>query len=228
MISTAAFLALAIQCAPDVAPDTLTRIVKTESGFNPWAIGVVGKSLKRQPQTKEEALAAVKQLVKENANFSIGLAQINRQYFNADDAEEIFSPCTNLKMSSDLIKDCYSRALKSSANEQQALLKTFSCYYSGNYTRGFVKENNGTSYVDRVVAVNTTGIKANGIKVPALNDEGIPEQSPRQERPTYDAWDVLQQYPKYSVPTQSNSAPTQGISEPSADTTQEEQTDVKS
>ncbi|PCQ45094.1 lytic transglycosylase domain-containing protein [Citrobacter freundii] len=216
MISTATFLALAIQCAPDVAPDTLARIVKTESGFNPWAIGVVGKSLKRQPQNKEEALAAVKQLVKEKANFSIGLGQINRQYFDADNAEAVFSPCTNLKMSSNLLKDCYVRALKSSADEQQALLKTFSCYYSGNYTRGFVKENNGTSYVDRVVAVNTTGIK-----VPALNDNGIPEQSPRQERPTYDSWDVLQQYPKYS-------APTQGISEPSADTTQEEQTDVKS
>lgn len=223
MISTATFLALAIQCAPDVAPDTLSRIVKTESGFNPWAIGVVGKPLKRQPQNKEEALAAVKQLVKEKANFSIGLGQINRQYFDADNAEAVFSPCTNLKMSSDLLKDCYVRALKGSADEQQALLKTFSCYYSGNYTRGFVKENNGTSYVDRVVAVNTTGIK-----VPALNDNGIPDQSPRQERPTYDAWDVLQQYPKYSAPTQSNSAPTQGISEPSADTTQEEQTDVKS
>ncbi len=35
MISTATFLALAIQCAPDIAPDTLSRIVKTESGFNP-------------------------------------------------------------------------------------------------------------------------------------------------------------------------------------------------
>lgn len=223
MISTATFLALAIQCAPDVAPDTLARIVKTESGFNPWAIGVVGKSLKRQPQTKDEALAAVKQLVKEKANFSIGLGQINRQYFNPDNAEAVFSPCTNLKMSSDLLKDCYARALEGSGDEQQALLKTFSCYYSGNYTRGFVKENNGTSYVDRVVAVNTTGIK-----VPALNDNGIPDQSPRQERPTYDDWDVLQQYPKYSVPTQSKSAPTQGISEPSAGTTQEEQTDVKS
>lgn len=223
MISTAAFLALAIKCAPDVAPDTLTRIVKTESGFNPWAIGVVGKSLKRQPQTKEEALAAVKQLVEDNNNFSIGLGQINRQYFDVKNSEAIFDPCTNLKMSSDILKDCYARAMKGSENEHQALLKAFSCYYSGNYKRGFVKENNGTSYVDRVVAVNTSSIK-----VPALNDEGIPDQSPRQERPTYDAWDVLQQYPKYSTPTQNNSAPTQSASEPSADNTQEEQTDVKS
>ncbi|HCA7081282.1 TPA: lytic transglycosylase domain-containing protein [Citrobacter sedlakii] len=216
MISTAAFLALAMQCAPDVAPDTLTRIVQTESGFNPWAIGVVGKPLKRQPQTKEEALAVVKQLGKEGANFSIGLAQINRQYFDIEKAEDIFSPCTNLKMGSDILKGCYSRALKVSETEQQALVKSFSCYYSGNYTRGFVKENNGTSYVDRVVAVNTTNVK-----VPALNEEPIPDQSPRREKPTYDAWDVLQQYPKYSTPAQGNS-------ETASEKTKEEIEDVKS
>ncbi len=51
---------------------------------------------------------------------------------------------------------------------------------------------------------------------------------PRQERPTYDDWDVLQQYPKYSAPTQSSSDPTQGINEPSANKTHEELTDVKS
>lgn len=216
MISTAAFLALAMQCAPDVAPDTLTRIVKTESGFNPWAIGVVGKPLKRQPQTRDEALSAIKQLNKDNANFSIGLAQINRQYFDVNEAERIFSPCTNLKMGSDILKDCYVRALKSSDSEQQALKKSFSCYYSGNYTRGFVKENNGTSYVDRVVAVNTTGIK-----VPALSDADIPQSTPGQQRPTYDAWDVLQQYPKYNQPAPGNP-------EPVMEKKEEVQTDVKS
>lgn len=170
MISTATFLALAMQCAPDVAPDTLSRIVKTESGFNPWAIGVVGKPLNRQPQTKEEALKAVKQLAKENANFSIGFAQINRQYFNIKDAESVFSPCTNLKMGAEILKDCYSRALNTSASEQHALKKSFSCYYSGNYTRGFKKENNGKSYVERVVAENSAAVK-----VPQLDDSPVNE-----------------------------------------------------
>lgn len=202
MISTAAFLALAMQCAPDIAPDTLGRIVKTESGFNPWAIGVVGKPLKRQPQSKEEALSVVKELDKVKANFSIGLAQINRQYFDIGDAESVFSPCTNLKMGSTILKDCYVRALKSSESQQQALKKSFSCYYSGNYKRGFIKESNGTSYVERVIAANTENIK-----VPALDDGAISEPSSRQERPTYDAWDVLQQYPKYSAPEQRLPAP---------------------
>lgn len=193
MISTAVFLALAMKCAPDVSPDTLSRIVKTESGFNPWAIGVVGTPLNRQPQTKEEALSAIKLLVNNKANFSVGLAQINRQYFDVKDIESIFSPCTNLKMGSDILKDCYSRALGESDTEQQALKKSFSCYYSGNYTRGFKKESNGTSYVERVVSANTPKIK-----VPSLDVDAAREPPSKQDTPIYDEWDVLQQYPKYN------------------------------
>jgi len=36
------FLALAIVCAPMVAPTTLQAIVKTESNFNPYAINING------------------------------------------------------------------------------------------------------------------------------------------------------------------------------------------
>lgn len=216
MITTAAFLALAVKCAPDVAPDTLMRIVKTESGFNPWAIGVVGKPLKRQPRTKEEALDAVRNLNNDGANFSIGLAQINRQYFDVDNAESVFSPCNNLKMGSDILKDCYSRALKQSETQQQALVKAFSCYYSGNYKRGFVKESNGTSYVDRIVAVNSSTIK-----VPALDSQPTTEPPRPNERPYYDAWDVLQQYPKYPPPTQNKA-------ESKKDDVHEDYIDVKS
>lgn len=196
MISTADFLSLAMLCAPDIAPDTLARIVKSESGFNPWAIGVVGKPINRQPKTKEEAMIAVKQLTKENANFSIGLAQINRQHFDVKDVELVFSPCVNLKMGAGILKDCYSHALKSSESEQHALKKSFSCYYSGNYTRGFKKENNGTSYVERVVAENSTAVK-----VPSLDDSPASDPASRYEppeRPVYDTWDVLQQYPRYT------------------------------
>ncbi|OSR64963.1 Type IV secretion system protein virB1 [Pseudomonas syringae pv. actinidiae] len=39
MLTTSAFLALAMQCAPSIHPATLTPIVKTESSFNPYAIG---------------------------------------------------------------------------------------------------------------------------------------------------------------------------------------------
>jgi len=213
MITTAAFLSLAMQCAPDVAPDTLARIVKTESSFNEWAIGVVGKPLKRQPRNKEEALSAVKKLTSEKANFSVGLGQINIQHFDIEDVESIFSPCTNLRMAGEILKGCYSKAYEGSSSKRHALEKTFSCYYSGNYKRGFVKEESGTSYVDRIVAVNTA------IKVPALDDEETPGKPSKKERPTYDAWDVLQQYPRYSSPKNDG--------ERNIEKTTEEQNDVE-
>ena len=45
------FLALALACAPQVHADTARALVSVESGFNPWAIGVVGGALVRQPRT---------------------------------------------------------------------------------------------------------------------------------------------------------------------------------
>ncbi|KPY67968.1 hypothetical protein ALQ90_200189 [Pseudomonas savastanoi pv. savastanoi] len=60
MLTTSAFLALAMQCAPSIHPATLTPIVKTESSFNPYAIGVVGKVLPRQPQSLDEAVLGVR------------------------------------------------------------------------------------------------------------------------------------------------------------------------
>ena len=51
------FLALALACAPQVHADTARALVSVESAFNPWAIGVVGGALVRQPRDRAEALA---------------------------------------------------------------------------------------------------------------------------------------------------------------------------
>lgn len=197
MITTAAFLSLAIRCAPDIHPDTLTRIVQTESGFNPWAIGVVGTPLKQQPETKEEALRKVQELINNGKNFSIGLSQINRQHFDVNNPLSVFEPCNNLKKGAEIIKQCYSDALKESNSQQEALEKTFSCYYSGNFKRGFEKEKDGKSYVQRIVSVKTPDIK-----VPALDGSEPPDVLNKTgSLPVYEPWDVLRQYPQYKSTT---------------------------
>lgn len=48
---------LASTCAPAVHPVTLSAVVRNESGANPFAIGVVGGRLVRQPRTQAEAEA---------------------------------------------------------------------------------------------------------------------------------------------------------------------------
>ena len=53
-VSQADFQDLAGKCAPDVSFYTLQAIVQTESGFNEYAIGVVGGAV-RQPESKRFA-----------------------------------------------------------------------------------------------------------------------------------------------------------------------------
>jgi len=213
MLTTSAFLALAMQCAPSIHPATLTPIVKTESSFNPWAIGVVGKPLPRQPQNRDEAMTAVKALVEQGADFSIGLGQINRQHFDVDNPERVFDPCTNLRMTAVVLQACFSKASQSEPDQQAALQQAISCYYSGNLKRGFAPEQQfgGTSHVQRVLA-NADGAT---VTVPALQPSAqhpapsapvAPAIPANALPPTYQSWDVLRQYPRYE-PAPASPAP---------------------
>lgn len=145
---------LAARCAPTVHSSTLKALVAQESAFNPFAIGVVGGYLSRQPKTKDEAMATVNGLLAEGHNFSVGLTQVNR--YNIERYGEtwasIFNTCTNLRVGSAILGSCYDRAAKQGGDEQQTLRDALSCYYSNNFTRGYTIERNGTSYVDRIVA----------------------------------------------------------------------------
>lgn len=42
-------------CAPQVHPATARALLEVESSLNPYAIGVVGGRLERQPRTQGEA-----------------------------------------------------------------------------------------------------------------------------------------------------------------------------
>ena len=72
------FIALAEQCAPSVHPQTMAAVARVESGFNPFAIGVVGGRLVRQPVNKAEAVATAKSLEQNRFKISMGLGQVNR------------------------------------------------------------------------------------------------------------------------------------------------------
>ena len=143
------FLAVAQACAPDVHPRTLAAIVRTESGFNPFAIGVVNGRLERQPRSLPEAVATAKALVDAKWNASFGLGQINLSNLSAHtlDLVTVFDPCKNLKAASSILGEAFDRARVRFPDEQSALKAALSAYYSGNFSTGF-KEG----YVQRVVS----------------------------------------------------------------------------
>lgn len=155
------FMALAHECAPQVHPVTMAAVVGVESSFNPFAIGVVGGKLDRQPQNKAEAVATAKALEKGGWNFSVGASQVNRYNLAKYNLsyETAFDPCPNFRAGANILKDCYDRALVQFGNEQQALQASFSCYYSGNFSTGFKPDFKGQpSYVMKVLASAGAGI----------------------------------------------------------------------
>ncbi|AKJ75426.1 lytic transglycosylase domain-containing protein [Xanthomonas oryzae] len=167
------FEKLATECAPDVHPTTLKGVVSTESSWNPYAIGVVGGRLERQPRSLPEAVATARELERQGFNFSMGLGQVNRYNLGkyGESYETVFEPCRNLKAGSAILKACYQRARAQIPDDQQALRAAFSCYYSGNFTRGFRPDKAGQpSYVQKVVA-KATGAAQPIPVVPAVKPE---------------------------------------------------------
>lgn len=137
-MDAASVFSLAAICAPLVAPATAQAIVQVESGFNPFAIGVVGGRLERQPRTHAEAVLTAQRLAAERWNFSVGLAQINRANFTrlGLSIETALDPCTNLRAMQSVLTECHSRGPRHRA-PQHRLRDALSCYYSGNFSTGY-------------------------------------------------------------------------------------------
>lgn len=147
-MDNATFLALALACAPQVHPTTAQALVSVESGFNAYAIGVVGGALVRQPRTRAEALATIDALRAAGWNYSVGLGQINVANFArlGLTPATALDPCTSLTAMQAVLAECYQRA-RPQAEPQTALRRALSCYYSGNFVTGMRH-----GYVGRVVA----------------------------------------------------------------------------
>ena len=139
---------LLLTCAPLVAQDTARVLIQVESGGNPFAIGVVGGALVRQPANLPEALATVAALEAAGWNYSVGLGQINKRNFERYglSPSTAFDPCANLTAMQGILGECFSRASRRAA-QQTALRDAFSCYYSGNFLTGHLH-----GYVGKVLA----------------------------------------------------------------------------
>lgn len=132
----------------EVPIQVMRHVVEVESSFNPYAIGVVGGALVRQPENLAEAVATAKDLERRGYNFSVGLAQVNRHNlvkYGLSSYEQAFSVCSNLRAGTRILAECHSRASGDWG-------KAFSCYYSGNFSTGYQD-----GYVDKVFASMQAG-----------------------------------------------------------------------
>jgi type IV secretion system protein VirB1 len=123
-----------MQCQNLAVPmDVMHHVVQVESSSNPYAIGVVGGKLVRQPRTLAEAVATAEMLESRGYNFSLGLAQVNRynlRKYGIVSYIQAFDGCSNLRAGSRILSECHARANGDWGG-------AFSCYYSGNFTTGY-------------------------------------------------------------------------------------------
>lgn len=148
-----------MSCPVAVPANVMHHVVRVESSFNPYAIGVVGGRLLRQPKTLAEALATVRMLEGRGYNFSLGLAQVNRYNlakYGLDSYEKAFQQCPNLLAGSRILAECHSR----SGGDWG---KSFSCYYSGNFTTGFRH-----GYVQKIYASMQGAARSAGLAMPVI------------------------------------------------------------
>ena len=125
----------------------MQHVAQVESSTNPFAIGVVGGRLQRQPQNLGEAVATTRMLDAKGYNYSLGIAQVNRSNlarYGLDTYEKAFDGCANLAAGARILAECYGRAGGDWG-------KAFSCYYSGNFTTGY-----RDGYVQRVLGSDSS------------------------------------------------------------------------
>lgn len=147
MISEA-LIALIPVCAPDVAPNTIIRIMDVESKGNPLAINVNGLG-QIQADSQAEAARLTEHYMDKGYTVDVGLMQINSSNFGrlgyANRIEALFEPCNNIAAGGQVLKDFYTthRAKK---NEAEALRAAISAYNTGSPTRGVANGYVGKVY----------------------------------------------------------------------------------
>lgn len=186
---------LAVRCAPSVAFETLAAVIRTESSFQPFALGVNGPGGGPIfPTTYEVAVTLATDLIeRQGRSVDLGLMQVNSRNLRGLGltVAAVLDPCINLTAGARILRDGYAAALRGGADPQQALRVTFSRYNTGHPERGFA---NG--YVQRVQgaaevvvpAIRLRGDAAAMPQRPAANPDTEPPVDDPDAPPEWDVW----------------------------------------
>jgi type IV secretion system protein VirB1 len=152
-ISVSSFQTLAQSCAANVPVSTLEAIARTESALYPYALSINRPhqlarrqgwnrgtiTLKRQPASREEAIAWAKWLLSQHITVSIGLLQVNSEHAKGLQltVEQLFEPCINLGAGAMLLAQTYTVAARAQGEGLPALDTALSYYNTGTPHIGF-------------------------------------------------------------------------------------------
>ena len=168
------------QCAPSVAPTTMTQVLRVESAFRPHVIGTkITKNgqvfrLIYQPSDKAQAISWAGWLIEHGYRFDAGMAQINSSNFArlGLTTDYLFDECASIGAGARVLTEFYQKAVRQFGPNQSALHAAISAYQTGSFTRGF-----DTGYVQRV-AGPTASNPTVAIKLTATETSVSPRNAP--------------------------------------------------
>ena len=186
MLDPGFIAALALQCAPHAAAETLVAIAYTESRFDPLAIGVnAGPRLKQRPRDAAGAAREARRLMAAGFSIDLGLSQINSA--NLDwlglTIEDAFDPCRNLAAAATVLNAGYRARSNRPQDRQAALRMALSRYNTGHPERGV---RNG--YVARVEAAAIRFSRGPSRPAASFQIASVTDPTPV---PVPAAWDVF-------------------------------------
>jgi len=137
MLTASAALALALACAPRVAPDVLLSVAYAESHWRTLAIhdNVTGEAF--APTSKQDAEQIASGLILEGHNPDLGLLQINAANLSRTGltVTTAFDPCASMHAGAQVLLEDYSGGA-TSAEQQAAILRALSAYNTGSPVAG--------------------------------------------------------------------------------------------
>lgn len=140
--------ALVQQCAPFVAPATMTAIVKVESGGDPLAMWNNTTGQRVVPATRKQAEAYLHSAIAAGDKVDVGIAQVDTENFAQYGltVRSAFNPCTNVRVGAKILLAAYRAAHQQyPGNEQVALFHAFEAYNSGRLV-------GDSSYANQILA----------------------------------------------------------------------------
>lgn len=125
--------ALIQQCAPQVAPATMTAVVRVESGGNPLAMWNDTTRSLVIPGNRQQAIAYLRRAMASGQRVDVGLTQVDTENFAAFGLTPAtaFDACTNLRAGAQILATAYRQAVATFGPGQTALYHAFEAYNSG-------------------------------------------------------------------------------------------------
>lgn len=129
---------LLAQCAPELPAPLIRAVVKAESDWRPFAIGLDGSQAPiAQPDRLADAVAIAEALSRQGRGFSVGLAQIHVSHVRRQGWrwEQAFDPCSNVAFGQRILRGFQAQAAAAGLTGSPALHAALRGYNAGRIDR---------------------------------------------------------------------------------------------